>query len=181
MLIVIMGVSGAGKTTIGSLLAERLGFAFLEGDQFHPHANVAKMQRGEPLDDADRWPWLDRLAAELRGARNEGHGLVLTCSALKRAYRERLRAGVPELQFVWLDGDRTVIQARLGRRKGHFMPSTLLESQFTALEEPGPEESVVRVSIDRAPAEIVTEIMRAISVSHSPAPTARTKSDSVGY
>jgi carbohydrate kinase (thermoresistant glucokinase family) len=181
MLIVIMGVSGAGKTTVGCLLAERLGFAFLEGDRFHPQANVAKMQRGEPLDDADRWPWLDRLAAELRRARNEGHGLVLTCSALKRTYRERLRAGAPELRFVWLDGDRSVIRARLGIRKGHFMPPALLESQFTALEEPGPEESVLRVSIDREPAEIVAEIMRAISVSHSPTPTGSTKSDSVGY
>jgi carbohydrate kinase (thermoresistant glucokinase family) len=181
MQIVIMGVSGAGKTTVGRLLAERLGFVFLEGDQFHPQANVAKMRRGEPLDDADRWPWLDRLAAELRRARNERHGLVLTCSALKRAYRERLRAGAPELRFVWLDGNRRVIQARLDSRKGHFMPPALLESQFTALEEPGPEESVLRVSIERAPAEIVAEIMRAISVSHSPTPAGRTKSDSVGY
>jgi gluconokinase len=153
-----MGVSGSGKTTVGRLLAERLGLAFLEGDDFHPPENVAKMHRGEPLDDADRAPWLDRLAQELSRASAERRGLVLTCSALKRSYRERLRQGLSELCFVLLHGDPKVIEARLKARKGHFMPAGLLASQFAALEEPTSEERVLAASIDGTPGEIVAEI-----------------------
>ena len=170
MLIVVMGVSGAGKTTVGRMLAERMGAGFLEGDRFHPPANIAKMQRHEPLSDEDRWPWLDRLAAELHAAQDQGRSLVLTCSALKRRYRDRLRTGAPNLQFVFLHGDPGVIEARLKARKGHFMPPALLASQFDALELPGSDESAVTVSIDGTPAEIVANVMRAISASHSPAP-----------
>ena len=170
MLIVIMGVSGSGKTTVGRLLAARLRLDFLEGDRFHAPESVAKMRRGEPLDDADREPWLDRLAAELHRAREKGRGLVLACSALKRGYRDRLRAGANEVRFVYLRGEAPLIRARLETRKGHFMPPALLESQFRALEEPGPDEAVLSVSIDGTPDEIVAEILARLSASPSPAP-----------
>jgi gluconokinase len=137
---VVMGVSGSGKTTIGRALAHELAADFLEGDKFHPASNVAKMSRGEPLDDADRWPWLDRLAEELARARSSGMSVVLACSALKRSYRDRLRRGAPDLRLVYLKGDKALILERLRARKRHFMPPGLLDSQFKALEEPGPDE-----------------------------------------
>ena len=147
MIVVVMGVSGSGKTTLGRALARELGAEFLEGDRFHPEANVTKMSRGEPLSDADRWPWLDRLAQELARVRKAGGNAVLACSALKRAYRDRLRSGAPELNLLFLKGDKTLIQERLRARTQHFMPPGLLDSQFAALEEPGPDESPIVIDV----------------------------------
>ncbi len=144
---VVMGVAGSGKTTIGRALASELGAEFLEGDKFHPPSNVAKMSRGEPLDDADRWPWLDRMAEELARARSSGRSAVLACSALKRSYRDRLRRGAPDLRLVFLKGDKALILERLSARKQHFMPPGLLDSQFKVLEEPGPDESPIVIDV----------------------------------
>jgi gluconokinase len=135
MILVVMGVCGCGKTTIGEALADALGWPFFDADQFHPPANVAKMSAGHPLDDNDRWPWLDRIADELRGVLARGGNAVLACSALKEAYRARLkRAG--DVRIVYLKGDVATIAARLAVRKHEYMPATLLPSQFAALEEP---------------------------------------------
>jgi gluconokinase len=147
MIVVVMGVSGSGKTTLGRALARELGAEFLEGDRFHPEANVAKMSRGEPLSNADRWPWLDRLAEELARVRKAGGNAVLACSALKRVYRDRLRKGAPELRLLFLKGDKALIQERLRARTQHFMPPGLLDSQFAALEEPGPDESPIVIDV----------------------------------
>jgi gluconokinase len=135
VIIVVMGVSGSGKTTVGRALAERLGWRFRDADDFHPPANVAKMAAGTPLTDDDRWPWLDRLADELRRVLASGGNAVLACSALKQAYRDRLaRAG--DVRFVHLVGDFDTIAARLAARQHRYMPATLLQSQFAALEPP---------------------------------------------
>jgi gluconokinase len=147
MIIVAMGVSGSGKTTLGRALARELGAEFLEGDRFHPEANVAKMSRGEPLEDADRWPWLDRLAEELARIRRAGGTAVLACSALKRAYRDRLRRGAPELRLLFLKGDKALIRERHRARAQHFMPPGLLDSQFASLEEPGPDEAPIVIDV----------------------------------
>ncbi|MDB1089801.1 gluconokinase [Streptomyces sp. ACA25] len=133
-LVVVMGVSGVGKTTVALLLAERLGVPFAEADDFHPPASIAKMSAGQPLDDADRQPWLRTLGDWLGSRAAAGTGGVLTCSALKRRYRDVLRASAPEVHFLHLDGDRTLIGERIGQRTGHFMPPALLESQYGALE-----------------------------------------------
>lgn len=148
MNIVVMGVSGAGKSTIGRLLAEALGCRFIEGDDYHPPANVERMRAGIPLTDADREPWLDTLAAELAACRANGDDLVLSCSALKRCYRDRLRAADPELRFVHPHGNPETIARRLTGRQGHFMPSALLESQFAALEPPDDDELVLTLSCE---------------------------------
>lgn len=135
MILVVMGVCGCGKTTVGAALAAALGWPFFDADSFHPPANVAKMAAGQPLDDNDRWPWLDRIADELRGVLARGGDAVLACSALKEAYRARLkRAG--DVRIVYLKGDEATIAARLAVRKHEYMPATLLPSQFAALEEP---------------------------------------------
>ncbi len=144
---VVMGVAGSGKSTIGRALADDIGADFLEGDKFHPAANIAKMSRGEPLTDEDRWPWLDRLADELARARSDGRSAVLASSALKRVYRDRLRRGAPDLRLVYLKGDKSVIGERLRARKNHFMPAGLLDSQFAALEEPGPDEAPIVIDV----------------------------------
>ncbi len=130
-----MGVSGSGKTTVGRAVAEALGWRFLEGDDYHPPASVAKMAAGTPLTDADRWPWLDRLRDELKAIAARGEHAVLACSALKEAYRARL-AQARGVRFVYLKADRATIAARLAARAGHYMPATLLDSQFATLEEP---------------------------------------------
>ncbi|HMK68649.1 MAG TPA: gluconokinase [Stellaceae bacterium] len=161
--IVVMGVSGVGKTTVGELLAKALGLPFLEGDRFHSPASVEKMHHGEPLNDADRWPWLDRIAAELARLEREGKGAVVACSALKRAYRDRLRSGSPGTRFVYLEGSEALIRERLGRRRGHFMPPALLASQFAALEPPSPEENAVIAHVGPQPTEIVAGIVEALS------------------
>jgi gluconokinase len=170
--VVVMGVSGAGKTTLGRALAEALGVEFIEGDAFHPADNVAKMSRGEPLDDADRWPWLDRLAAEFAHAAAERRGLVLACSALKRAYRDRLRRGARGLRLVYLKGDKALIRARLVSRRGHFMPPGLLDSQFAALEEPGTDEAPVVIDVTPPLPILVGDIPRVVQAVLSSAPPA---------
>lgn len=142
--IIVMGVSGCGKSVVGAGIAAGLGIGFVDGDDLHPASNVAKMSRGDPLDDADRAPWLDRVGAELAAA----GALVIACSALKRAYRDRIRAaaGGP-VTFVHLAGDKALIAGRMAARSDHFMPMSLLDSQFAALEIPGPEEAAVSVDI----------------------------------
>ncbi len=136
--VVVMGVSGSGKTTVASLLAGRLGWEFEDGDDFHPAANVEKMQSGSPLTDEDRWPWLAAIAAWIDKVRAEGRHGVVTCSGLKRAYRDVLVGGRPDVRLVYLKGDRELIGRRMAARHGHFMPTSLLDSQFRTLEEPGP-------------------------------------------
>jgi gluconokinase len=157
--IVVMGVAGSGKTTIASRLAERLHWRFAEGDSFHPPANVARMRDGIPLTDEDRWPWLDAIAAWIDAARASGERSVVTCSALKRAYRERVAGGHNDVRFVFLKGDYGVVAQRMAGRTGHYMPVALLKSQFDTLEEPQPGESPLVISILPAPEEIVEEIV----------------------
>nr|WP_295045350.1 gluconokinase [uncultured Paracoccus sp.] len=132
--IVVMGVSGSGKTTTGTALAERMGWAFVEGDSFHPEANVRKMAEGTPLDDADRAPWLHALADQIAAADARGDSLVLGCSALKRAYRDILRGGAPRVRFLHIHGSRDLLAERLDHRAGHFFPPKLLDSQLATLE-----------------------------------------------
>lgn len=150
-----MGVTGCGKTTVGSLLAQDLGWAFYDADDFHPAANVAKMQSGTPLSDADRWPWLERLNALLLEHESRGQQLVLACSALKQAYRERLVRGCAAARFVFLEGDPELIRARLGARKGHYMNPGLLDSQFAILEQP---QDALHIDVAGTPAAIAEKI-----------------------
>jgi len=156
MIIVLMGVSGVGKTTVGRLLAERLGWRFIEGDDYHPRENVAKMASGVPLEDADRWPWLDKLNALLR----EQTEAVLGCSALKHAYRKRLLSGVKDARVVFLRGSKALIAQRVAARKHRYMPASLLESQFAALEPP---RSAIEVDVSASPEECVEAILRAVN------------------
>ena len=153
--IIVMGVSGSGKSTIGALLAERLGWPFADADGFHPPENVAKMAAGTPLTDADRWPWLDAIAAHIGAARQAGQPVVVACSALRRAYRERLRAGHGDLLFLHLSGAPEVIAARQAARQGHFMPPSLMASQFATLEDTVAEPDAVTVSVKASPDEVV--------------------------
>ncbi|HTV46002.1 MAG TPA: gluconokinase [Stellaceae bacterium] len=165
---VVMGVSGAGKTAVGERLARRLGWEFAEGDRFHPPENVAKMQSGHPLDDADRAPWLAAIAAAIDAWQARGSRGVVTCSALKRAYRQRIigdRAGV---RLVYLEGSRQLIGARLAARRGHFMPASLLDSQFAALEPPGPDENPIIVSVDQPIERIVEQLAAVLSAKAGP-------------
>jgi gluconokinase len=157
MIIVVMGVSGSGKTTVGELLAERLGWDFADADQFHSPANVAKMRSGTPLTDADRSLWLRGIAAWIDDRIAAGKPGVVTCSALKRGYRDMLRR--PDVRFVYLDGDRELIARRMAARKGHFFPVALLDSQFRELEPPEQDEAVLSVSIDGTPEETVQRIL----------------------
>ena len=136
MILIVMGVSGSGKTTIGKLLAQRLGAHFLDADDFHPEDNVKKMRGGIALDDVDRKPWLDHLNTELRNHEARGDSVVLACSALKRSYREQLRKGLRDVRVVYLHGTRALLTARLAGREGHYMSPALLDSQFDTLEEP---------------------------------------------
>lgn len=156
--IIVMGVSGAGKTSIADLLANRLGCRFVEGDQLHPEANVKKMAEGRPLTDDDRWPWLDIIGNELKAAHAAGEDIVVTCSALKKTYREKLRtSGGEPLYFVFLKGSPELLASRMGARKGHFMPASLLQSQLATLESPEGETNVVTVDIDATLPEIVAD------------------------
>jgi gluconokinase len=157
--IIVMGVSGAGKSTIASRLAMRLNRALVEGDALHPPQNVEKMKRGIPLDDADRQPWLEAIAAQIDVARKQRKQIVVTCSALKRAYRATLSAGNGDVGFVYLKGTKDLIVRRLARRAGHFMPPALLDSQFAALQEPGTDEPSIAVGIEPAPDAIVDSIV----------------------
>jgi gluconokinase len=157
--IVVMGVSGSGKSTVAKALAKDEGWPILEGDDFHPPANVAKMASGTPLTDEDRWPWLRAIATAIDAARARGQNEVVACSALKRAYRDILIGDRNDVRLVYLQGSKQLIGDRLKARKGHFMPPALLDSQFATLEEPGPDEHPVVVGIDGTPDEIALEIM----------------------
>ena len=147
MKIVVMGVSGCGKSTLGAGLAAALGCAFLDGDDLHPAANIAKMAAGQPLDDADRWPWLAAIGAVLATEAKQ----VVACSALKRAYRDAIRTRAPDVVFVHVHGARPLLAARLAARTGHYMPAGLLDSQLAALEPPGADEAAVLVDLAGGP------------------------------
>jgi len=158
--VVVMGVSGSGKTTVAAMLAGALHCSFLEGDELHPPANVEKMRSGTPLSDADRLPWLRRIAEAIDGWRDRQESGVVTCSALKRAYRDILIGDRPDVTLVYLKGSRDLIQRRMAARHEHFMPVALLDSQFATLEEPAPGEHAIVVDVGGQPAEIVAAIMR---------------------
>jgi gluconokinase len=160
--LVVMGVSGSGKTTVAALLAGRLRWDFEDADDLHPAANVAKMHAGIPLTDADRWPWLHAVAGWIDESRTAGRHGVVACSALKRSYRDIIIGDRPDVQLVYLKGDRQLITARLACRHGHFMPAGLLASQFEALEEPTVDEHPIVVAIERRPKEIVDELLSII-------------------
>lgn len=153
---VLMGVAGCGKSSVGAALAPLLGATYIDGDDLHPPANIAKMSRGEPLQDADRWPWLQAVGAQLAAP-----NMIVGCSALKRVYRERITAaaGVP-VCFIHLAGSRALIGARMAARSGHFMPTGLLDSQFATLEPPAPDEPAVAVDIDQPMVAIIVDILK---------------------
>jgi gluconokinase len=158
--IVLMGVSGSGKSTVGQALAARLGCPFLEGDTLHPPANVRKMSAGVPLTDEDRHGWLAAIAQRLKAAARTGSALVVACSALKRRYRDVLRAAAPDVLFVHLDGSAATLEQRLAQRRHHFMPPSLLMSQLAALEPLGPDERGFTLSIEQSAPGLVEEILR---------------------
>jgi gluconokinase len=161
MIILVMGVSGAGKTTVGRLLASALGFEFVDADTLHPPQNVAKMARGEPLDDADREPWLEALTLAIQRWLGEKRNVVLACSALKEAYRRRLLVDPEDIRLVFLTGDPALIAARVSARKGHFMPPALLESQLCTLERPA---GALTVDVAGTPPDIVAAIRRRLGL-----------------
>jgi carbohydrate kinase (thermoresistant glucokinase family) len=163
-ILVVMGVSGSGKTTVAEMLAAALGVEFLEGDKLHPRANVEKMKSGTPLTDQDRWPWLRAIAAKIDDWRTQGKAGVITCSALKRAYRDILIGDRREVRLVYLRGSHQLIHERMAARRGHFMPVGLLDSQFAVLEEPGPDERPIVADVGGTPAGIVAEIIRQLGV-----------------
>jgi gluconokinase len=165
--VVVMGVAGTGKTTIGPLLAARLGVPYAEGDDFHPGANIAKMSAGVPLQDEDRWPWLDAIGAWAH--RRAGLGGVVSSSALKRSYRDRLRAAAPAVVFVHLTGSRALIEERMSHREGHFMPTALLDSQFATLQPLQADEAGVAVDVAGSPDEITERAVKALSALPHPA------------
>jgi gluconokinase len=161
VIVILMGVSGVGKTTVGELLARETGWPLYDADDFHSAPNIEKMRIGIALTDEDRWPWLDRLNATLREIDQRGGSALLACSALKQRYRDVLKAGRPGVRFVYLCGSEDLIRDRLKRRRGHYMPASLLASQFAALEEPG---GAITVDIGRPPDEIVTSILAGLGV-----------------
>ncbi len=157
--VVVMGVSGSGKSTVARQLAPLLGADFLEGDDLHSERNVARMAAGVALTDADRQGWLETLATRLTMARTRGRGLVISCSALKRSYRDILRSGAPELLIIHLRGDYQLLAARMAFRARHYMPSSLLDSQFATLEPPGPDENALTLDVEQSPEQIVSAIL----------------------
>ncbi len=164
MIVIIFGVSGAGKTTVGELLARELGWHFLEADDFHPAANIEKMRSGYPLTDEDRAPWLERLRDQIKRSLTAGERTVLACSALKRKYRQRLRVD-GEVKLVFLRGSYALISEQLSHRRGHFFDPALLQSQFDDLEEPKPDESALTIELGRTPQELVKEIKEKLHLS----------------
>lgn len=161
--IIVMGVSGSGKTTVGEAVARRIHAKFIDGDDLHPRANIQKMGSGHPLNDEDRMPWLERLSDAAYSLHHKNESGIIVCSALKRRYRDRLREDNPEMVFLYLKGSFDVIMERLKARSGHFMPTDLLKSQFEALEEPGSEEpDVICVDIDADIDEVVQRCVLAL-------------------
>ncbi len=160
MIVVLMGVSGTGKTAVGKLLSERLGWPLFDADDFHPPANIEKMRSGMPLADDDRWPWLDRLNGLLKDKELHGESALLACSALKQKYRDRLAAGCSDLRWVHLKGSFELIESRIKARKGHYMKAGLLESQFAALEEP---VDAITADISAAPEAIADAVEAALN------------------
>jgi gluconokinase len=159
----IMGVCGTGKTTVAAVLAERLGCELAEADDFHSAANVAKMAAGVPLEDSDRWPWLQQIAAWVQERDLAGRPSVVTCSALKRAYRDVLRTGSPRIFFIHLVGSRELIIERMGQRTEHFMPTSLVDSQFAILEPLGPDERGVVLDVTRSPEALASSALAAFA------------------
>jgi gluconokinase len=162
--LIVMGVSGSGKSTVADALAKRLGWRYEDGDRFHPPGNVAKMSAGHPLTDQDRLPWLQAIADEIDRVCRQGERAVIACSALKRAYRDILLHGRADVRFVFLKGTQDLIAGRLAARKGHFMPPDLLASQFRTLEPPAAGEHPITVSIDAPVAAIVDDIIRQLKL-----------------
>ena len=161
--VIVMGVSGCGKSSVGAALAGRLELPFIEGDVLHPETNVAKMAAGTPLTDEDRWPWLAVIGERMAEALERGEGIVVSCSALKKIYRDHLRAATGgRLSFVYLDGSRELLGRRMGARTGHFMPLGLLDSQLATLEVPTGEPGVVTVSIDQPVEGIVADALKGL-------------------
>ena len=163
---VVMGVSGSGKTTVSALLSAALGCQFQEGDDLHPAENVEKMHGGTPLTDEDRMPWLHKIAEEIDSWRARGESGVLSCSALKRSYRDIIIGGRPDVTLVYLRGSYDLIRRRMAARHEHFMPVALLDSQFAALQEPTPDEHPIIVDVGSRPAEVATEIVRQLEERH---------------
>jgi gluconokinase len=161
--LVVMGVSGVGKTSVAAEIVARTGWAFVEGDDLHPEANRAKMASGVPLDDDDRWPWLRRVAAWIGEQEAAGRDGVVTCSALKRSYRDLLRAGHPSVRFVHLLAPPDLIKGRVDARRGHYMPPSLLASQLATLQPLEPDEPGFGVRTDRSPAEVADDVMRQLA------------------
>jgi carbohydrate kinase (thermoresistant glucokinase family) len=164
--LILMGVSGSGKTTIAKQLADVLHWPILEGDDLHPPANIAKMSAGTPLTDEDRWPWLRAIAAKIESWRAVGQSGTVTCSALKRTYRDILVGGHADVRVVYLQGDKALIAGRLAARHGHFMPAGLLDSQFATLEEPAADEHPITVHIGPPAEAVVADILAALRVEH---------------
>ena len=173
-IVVVMGVSGCGKSTVGALLASQLRWEFEDADWFHPAANVEKMHSGIPLTDEDRWPWLNAVAAWIDKTRAAGGHAVVACSALKRRYRDVLIGDRADVGLVYLKGDEALIARRIATRHEHFMPRALLHSQFEALEEPGPDENPIIASIAPLPREIVSQILSALNMVQAAQPPEQT-------
>jgi len=163
-ILVVMGVSGSGKTTIAALLARKLGWTFRDADEFHPKSNIAKMKSGVALTDADRWPWLHAIASFIDEKRARSDHAIVTCSALKRSYRDVIVGTRQDVRLIYLKGDITLIAARLRARHGHFMPAALLQSQFDALEEPGADENPLTVIVEGTPQEIAEEVIERLGL-----------------
>jgi gluconokinase len=172
--LIVMGVSGSGKSTIGQHLAQRLNWPFEDGDRFHPATNIEKMHRGVPLTDEDRKPWLEAIAAWIDKTRRAGGHGVIACSALKRRYRNMLIGSRQDVRLVYLKGGESLIDQRIVHRHGHFMPAGLLHSQFEALEEPTPDENPITVSVEPRPDEIVSRILSALdATTKAPGPQSK--------
>jgi gluconokinase len=162
---IAMGVSGSGKSMVGKAVADHLGLVFVEGDALHPTANIDKMKAGIPLTDDDRLPWLDKIGAEITAALADDRGIVVSCSALKRIYRDQLRSFAPtHVKFLFLSGSEAVLAPRMSARTGHFMPTSLLQSQLATLEDPSKEDGVITVDIAGTTAEVIADAIRRVDV-----------------
>lgn len=161
--VVVMGVSGAGKTTVARILARRLQWDFTDADSFHPAENVERMAKGQALSDEDRYPWLQAIASWIDATRRSGRGGIIACSALKRKYRDVIIGSRPDVQLLYLKATSEVIRDRLANRPGHFFPSSLLDSQFKALEEPSEDENAIVVSVEAAPGAIAEHLIRMLA------------------